>query len=141
MTQTNNESGTRAWLRHIPSLIVVTIYVSGGLGLISTLMWGRSGIGVCLLAMAYVRFELVRLWVNRRAECESENEIVNAAAFKILRRAGFACLVAVVLMFVALSAGEGWGWLIPAAFGFWLAIVIIFPEQLGPRDMPARWFP
>ena len=44
MTQTNDESGTRGWLWHIPLLIVVTTYVSVELGLVAALMWGRSGI-------------------------------------------------------------------------------------------------
>lgn len=129
------------WLKQIPHLIIALVYVGIGLHLIAVLMWGTTAIGVCLLAMAYVRLELIRLRVTRPGDWDSESEIIHDAAVKVFRRAGFAILVAMALMFAAWVAGEGWGWLIPATVGSWLAIVVVFRKQLGPRDMPARWFP
>ena len=84
MTPTNDESQTRGWLRRIPSLIIATTYVVVALRLVSTRMWGTTAMGVRLLAMAYVRFELTRSRVNRPAEWDSESEIVHAAAVTIV---------------------------------------------------------
>lgn len=141
MMQTNGASRIRGWLRNIPSLIVTTVYASLAWTFLSALTWGTAAVGLCLLAMTYVRLDLTRLRIHQPDAWDSENENAQAAAIKILRRAGYVFLAAIPLMFIAWIAGEGWGWLVGAAVGLWLAIVVFFRDQLGPRDMPARWFP
>lgn len=126
-------------------LVVAAMYLMVGLGLIFKHRWGWAGVGLFLCAWAYIKFELVRLRLGRSIEFEGENETtdgeIHEVFLKIFRRAGFAFVAAMGLMAVAGFVGEGWLWFVPASVGLWMAIVVVFSKQLGPRDMPARWFP
>ena len=117
------------------------VYVGVGLAAIASMTWAGAGIGVWMLGKAYLHFVLRRVDSDDPGDADHNLPSPDPSLLAAFKRVGIAYAVAGALLVVAWIAGEGWGWLVLAFFFTWLGILLRYGERLGPREMPARWFP